>query len=203
MTRRTLLIGLALAAFTLLFLRTAWVGDDAYITLRTVDNFVRGFGLTWNVAERVQSYTHPLWMFLLTLIYLPTRDAYFTALFASFLASFLTFWLVARRDAFAALGVLTLLLSKSFMDYSASGLENPLTHLLLALFFIAFIEKQSSPLTLAFLASLIALNRQDAILFVIPVLIYLLISSLRGGYSRRSNPRVTRDCFATRPSTTP
>jgi arabinofuranosyltransferase len=175
MTRRTLLIGLALAAFTLLFLRAAWVGDDVYITLRTVDNFINGHGLTWNVAERVQAYTHPLWMFVLTLIHLPTRDAYFTALFASFLASFLTFWLVARRDGFAALGVLTLLLSKSFMDYSASGLENPLTHLLLVLFFIYFIEKSSSPFRLAFLASLLALNRQDAILFVLPVLVYLLL----------------------------
>jgi arabinofuranosyltransferase len=200
MTRK-LLLGLALAAFTLLFLRTAWVGDDAYITLRTVDNFVHGFGLTWNVAERVQSYTHPLWMFLLTLIYLPTRDAYLTALFASFLASILTFWMVARRDGFAALGVLTLLLSKAFMDYSASGLENPLTHLLLVLFFIAFVERtpksetlESDAFRLAFLASLLALNRLDTILFVFPALAYLLlVPSLRGGYSRRSNPRAMEE----------
>ncbi|MFZ5857693.1 MAG: hypothetical protein ACOYZ6_12745 [Chloroflexota bacterium] len=200
MTRRPLLIGLTLAAFALLFLRTAWVGDDVYITLRTVDNLVHGYGLTWNVAERVQSYTHPLWMFFLTALYLPTRDAYLTALLASFLASLLTFWLVARRDAFAALGVLTLLLSKAFMDYSTSGLENPLTHLLLVLFFIAFIEKQSSPLTLAFIASLLALNRQDAILFVIPAFIYILLSSsLRGGWpSRRSNPRLVEEIASQR-----
>ena len=185
MNRRNIL--LALLAFTLLFLRTAWVGDDAYITLRTVDNFVSGFGLTWNVAERIQSYTHPLWMFLLTLIYLPTRDAYLTDLLASFLASFLTFWLVARRDAFAALGVLTLLLSKSFMDYSASGLENPLTHLLLVLFFIAFIEKKSSPFRLAIIASLIALNRQDAILFVFPALALLVPQNLFCDANRKIN----------------
>jgi arabinofuranosyltransferase len=187
MTRKPLL-GLALLAFTLLFLRTAWVGDDVYITLRTVDNFVHGYGLTWNVAERVQAYTHPLWMFALTALYLPTHDAYLTALLASFLASVLTLWLAARRDGFAALGVLTLLLSKAFMDYSASGLENPLTHLLLALFFIAFVEKGSSPLTLAFLASLLALNRQDALLFVVPSFAYILLaSSLRGGWSSRQS----------------
>ncbi|MEW5940260.1 MAG: hypothetical protein AB1750_11395 [Chloroflexota bacterium] len=172
MTRNRLLLALALLAFLFVFVRTAWVGDDVYITLRTVDNFVNGYGLTWNVAERVQSYTHPLWMFLLTALYYPTRDAYLTALLASFLASLATFWLVARRQTFAALGVLTLLLSKAFMDYSASGLENPLTHLLLALFFIAFIEKESSPFRLALLAALIALNRQDAILFVLPPLVY-------------------------------
>ena len=205
MSRRNLLIGLALATFALLFLRTAWVGDDVYITLRTVDNFVNGYGLTWNIAERVQSYTHPLWMFLLTLIYLPTRDAYLTALLASLLASFATLWLVDRRGGFAALGVLTLLLSKAFMDYSASGLENPLTHLLLVLFFIAFIEKPSSPLHLALLASLIALNRQDVILFVLPALIYLLLSSLslrgprstpKARSSQRSNPRAAGESLA-------
>jgi arabinofuranosyltransferase len=188
---RKLFLGLALLAFVLIFLRTAWVGDDVYITLRTVDNFVHGYGLTWNVAERVQSYTHPLWMFLLTLIYLPTRDAYLTAVLASFLASLATFWLVARRQTFAALGVLTLLLSKAFMDYSASGLENPLTHLLLVLFFIAFVERsakspdfaplqsletlESDTLRLSFLAALIAINRLDAILFVLPALAYLLV----------------------------
>ena len=141
MTRRNLLLGLSLAAFLLVLLRTAWVGDDVYITLRTVDNFVNGYGLRWNVAERVQSFTHPLWMFLFVTVYAPTRDAYFTALTVSIAASLLTFWLVTRRDGFAWLGAVILLFSKAFVDYSASGLENPLTHLLLVLFFIAFIEK--------------------------------------------------------------
>ena len=195
MTRNRLLPGLTLLAFALLFIRTAWVGDDVYITLRTVDNFVHGYGLVWNVAERVQSYTHPLWMFLLMGIYAPTRDAYFTALFASFLASLATFWLVARRPTFAALGVLILLLSKAFMDYSAAGLENPLTHVLLSLFFIAFIEKESSPFRLALLAALIALNRQDAILFVLPALAYV---SLRGAAERRrSNPLANKEIALT------
>jgi hypothetical protein len=39
----------------------AWVCDDAYITFKTVDNFVEGYGLRWNVLERVQVHTHPLW----------------------------------------------------------------------------------------------------------------------------------------------
>ena len=152
MTRRNLLLGLSLVAFLLVLLRTAWVGDDVYITLRTVDNFVNGYGLRWNVAERVQSFTHPLWMFLFVTVYAPTRDAYLTALTISLAASLLTFWLVARRDGFAALGLVILLLSKAFADYSASGLENPLTHLLLVLFFVFFIEKPSSPFRLALLA---------------------------------------------------
>ena len=73
---RAALLGL----FTLVVVRTAWMCDDAYITLRTVDNFVSGFGPRWNVGERVQAYTHPLWMFMLALPYYFTREAYFTPL---------------------------------------------------------------------------------------------------------------------------
>jgi len=54
------------AAFTYLFLANSWVGDDAYIMFRVVDNFVNGYGLRWNVANRVQAYTHPLWMLVMT-----------------------------------------------------------------------------------------------------------------------------------------
>ena len=32
-----------LALFTYVFIVNAWVGDDAYITFRTVDNFVNGY----------------------------------------------------------------------------------------------------------------------------------------------------------------
>lgn len=163
-----------LAAFALILFRTAWVGDDVYITLRTVDNFVNGHGLLWNTSERVQSFTHPLWLFLLVLVYAPTRDAYTTALTVSIVTSLLTFWLIIRRDGFAWLGAAILLFSKAFVDYSASGLENPLTHLLLVLFFIYFIEKPSSTYRLGLLAALLALNRIDAVLFVVPALGYLL-----------------------------
>ena len=52
-----------LALFSILYLFSAWVADDAYITFRTIENFHHGYGLRWNTIERVQSYTHPLWMF--------------------------------------------------------------------------------------------------------------------------------------------
>ena len=73
----------ALLAFAGLSLWSAWVCDDAYITLRTVHNFVSGEGLRWNVAERVQSYTHPLWMFVLSAVYALTGEPYFTTIFTS------------------------------------------------------------------------------------------------------------------------
>jgi hypothetical protein len=68
-------------------LLTAWVSDDAFITLRTVDNWRHGYGLTWNIRERVQTYTHPLWMFLLAGIHVFVPNGYFTALIAGLLIS--------------------------------------------------------------------------------------------------------------------
>jgi hypothetical protein len=53
--KEKLVLGVLLAAFAALVVRNAWLSDDAYITFRTVDNFIHGYGLTWNVAERVQS----------------------------------------------------------------------------------------------------------------------------------------------------
>ena len=202
MSRNQRLIAFALLGiFALILIRTAWVGDDVYITLRTVDNFVNGYGLRWNVAERVQSFTHPLWMSLFAAVYAPTRNAYLTALLVSCAASLWTFWLVTRRDGFAWLGAAVLLFSKAFADFSASGLENPATHLLLVLFFIWFVEKPSSILRLAFVAALLALNRLDAILFVLPAIAYLLISpSLRGGRSsQRSNLQFNEGIASQRP----
>src|SRR5690348_16048670 len=68
------LSALAVAAFLVLEIKDAWLSDDAYITFRTVYNFTHGYGLVWNVGERVQSYTHPLWMFLLTIAYALGHD---------------------------------------------------------------------------------------------------------------------------------
>lgn len=52
--------------FCVLLLRTAWISDDAAITLRTALNFTHGYGPVFNIDERVQAYTHPLWFLLLS-----------------------------------------------------------------------------------------------------------------------------------------
>src|ERR1700689_4240051 len=41
-----------------------WICDDAFITLRYVKNFVEGNGIVYNVGERVEGYTHFLWLML-------------------------------------------------------------------------------------------------------------------------------------------
>lgn len=45
--------------------RRRWLGDDAYIDLRIVRNLLDGYGPVYNVGERVEAYTNPLWVALL------------------------------------------------------------------------------------------------------------------------------------------
>ena len=166
-----------LSLFAIAVVRTAWMCDDAYITLRTVDNFVSGFGPRWNVAERVQTYTHPLWMFVLALPYYVTREAYFTPLVVSMLASLAAMWLLVTRiavsSATAIIGASVLTFSRAFVEFSTSGLENPLTHLLLAIFFVLYWHpERAHRLThLWIVVSLIMVNRLDAGLLVLPAML--------------------------------
>lgn len=165
-----------LFAFLWVILLTAWLCDDAFITLRTVDNLVNGYGPVWNTDERVQAFTHPLWMLLLSAFYFFTREAYFTTLLVSVGASciavaLLTLFAQRRWYLLLFLGV-AITGSKAFVDFSTSGLENPLTHLLLALFAMAHLAAQrdsmQAPRWLGLLAGLIALNRLDLGLLVAP-----------------------------------
>lgn len=172
------LLAVALALLTVVFLRTAWLCDDAYITLRTVDNLVNGYGLTWNVGERVQAYTHPLWLFLIAAPYYFTREHFLTTVAVSVIVSVLATAVLAGRVArtlgTGLLAVTLLTFSQAFVDYSSSGLENPLTHLLLALYFAVLFHGAPGArnvLVLALLAALGALNRLDTALLYLPGLI--------------------------------
>ncbi len=44
-----------------------WVSEDAFITLRVVRNLLTGLGPVYNPGERVEAYTHPLWLAMLWL----------------------------------------------------------------------------------------------------------------------------------------
>jgi arabinofuranosyltransferase len=116
--------------------RTAWIGDDAYITLRTIDNFLNGYGLRWNPAERVQSYTHPLWLIILTPVIGLTGNPYLSAIGLSLVlaASAVGLTLASARPHpwLPPFVLLAMVASKSFTDYATSGLENALSHTLLA-----------------------------------------------------------------------
>jgi arabinofuranosyltransferase len=182
-TRKILTLFL-LFVFSIVLIRTAWVGDDSYITMRTVDNFLNGYGPTWNIDERVQTYTHPLWMFLLTIVYGVSRDAYLSLIGLSIFISLLTIFIfLAYRpgdDYSVLIGSAVLVLSNAYIDYSTSGLENPASHLLVLLFTLGYLKWKDQPsqkriLILMLLASLLTLNRMDLFLLCLPALLDIVL----------------------------
>lgn len=174
---RSLLFVVATVVVLLAVGERAWVTEDAYITFRTVDNFVHGYGLTWNIDERVQVYTHPLWMFLHIPLYWATEEPFLSTLALSVLCSVGAFVVAARqttRDWMPAVLALALVLSRAFCDYATSGLENPLNYLLLALFVTGGSLRRQ-----AFLVALLGFNRLDMLAIVGLALAYQAWGELR------------------------
>lgn len=157
--------------------QTAWVSDDAFITFRSIENFIHGYGPIFNIGERVQTFTHPLWFLLQSLANwgiglwrdnpLGSSRLYYMNILLSAAASGMTmlvFWFWgAVESKNAVLGLVVFTLSKAFMDYSTSGLENPLSHLLIAAF-LAFhlTHKQNNFSRLYILSSLARWRRPTA-----------------------------------------
>ncbi|MBP8130019.1 MAG: hypothetical protein KA184_10625 [Candidatus Hydrogenedentes bacterium] len=178
------MIVLFLAGFMAVAVRASWLCDDAYITFRTVDNLVSGYGPRWNTAERVQAFTHPLWMLLLAAVYAFTHEVFVTAQVLSLVITLATAVLIvlflAESPSAAVAALAALAFSKAFVEYSTSGLENPLTHLLLAAFLAVFFSNRPDArkvLPLSLLAGLAALTRMDTLLLYLPALVYLTVKT--------------------------
>jgi arabinofuranosyltransferase len=175
----SLFFPLSCAACFLYLLSSAWAADDAYITFRVIDNFVHGYGLRWNVDERVQVYTHPLWMWLHIPLYaLWPSPVYVTTLVSAITGTLAAYFLMqsapASRMAKMVLVLLPFALSKSLYDFISSGLEVPLEMCLLGWFWYVFIRFPEKLYRLLFIASLALLARFDALLLLAPPLLLLL-----------------------------
>lgn len=178
---RTFLVFIA----TLLVARVAWISDDALITLRTALNLSNGWGSGFNATEQVQAYTHPLW-FLLILIAGSVTGQWLLAIFVlSIGACALTILLlvvVASNLSRATLLVGLLLLSNAFVDFSTSGLENPLAYLMAAILFTLSLthvhHKVSRPTFHALVSGLtvsaILLLRLDLALLIAPIALFMM-----------------------------
>ena len=180
----TCVFALALLAAVL---RLAWLGDDAFITFRSVENLIAGHGPVWNIDERVQTYTHPAWFWLLGLARWLTGECEYTAMLLGTALSGAAVLLLARRLGTApAVAVLLALLvsSRAWTSYATSGLETSLTYLLIALLFLAAHGEDPARRLgrVAIVTGLLALTRLDLLLLGVPV----LLAQLRGVPRRRA-----------------
>jgi arabinofuranosyltransferase len=177
----------SLLLFICILIVNAWIVDDAYITFRSVDNFLDGHGLRWNVDERVQSYTHPLWMLLVAAAALVTGEMFYSALALSLGISLAAVFVAARFVAGGApwtqpLLLLALLCCKAVIDYTSSGLETPLAYLIAAVCIASLLGSASDEkkLTMAVACgSLSFLTRPDALVLYLPAIAYFLARTRR------------------------
>lgn len=161
-------------------LAAAWVSDDGLVTFRTVENLAAGDGFRWNTAERTQTATHPLWVLLLALGRLAGGELFASAIVISLACTVVATWLLARlaSSAWTALGVVALGLgaSRTFVQFSTGGLENPLVHALLAAFAAVWFGERAGRdgmvlRRLGVLAALLLLARIDLAPLVLPCMV--------------------------------
>ena len=181
-TYPNLMIGLVAVASTLLIFNYGWISDDAYITARYADNLVHGHGPVFNVGERVQGFTHPLWFLLFSGGLFILGEPIVVAVGLGGLLNVATFVVLGRallrsNDAPAVAVVFLALfamlhLSESWRSFQTSGLENSLTNFLLALVAVEVVHRETSGLSifkLSLYSSLLVLTRPDLLLIVAPL----------------------------------
>ncbi len=166
------------------FVRTAAVTEDAFITFRVIDNAMHGYGLVWNVGERVQPYTHPLWALLLLAFSVLSGEIFHTALALSLVLTITCAALIVRHSqggVTALWAVVALLFSEAFVEYSGATLENALAHALIAGFAVAWrlYPPGSDRRTwiAALCAGLLVVTRHDFVLLIAPAVAVLLLKT--------------------------
>lgn len=125
--------GLVFLASIVLGVRHAWTADDGFITFRVARNIAEGHGPVFNIGERIEASTSPIWTWLMGLLgwinagHLETLSACIGILLAS--GGLLLMMRGSQRgvvpDGRLVLpaGVLVLLCLRSFWEFETSGLD--------------------------------------------------------------------------------
>lgn len=176
-TQRALyvLVGLLSVA---LFLKNAWAAEDAFIILRSVEQFLAGHGFRWNPHERVQVFTSPLWYLLIIASTVFCKTLYLNLMglsLALHLALLTTTAFLLKNIKQWLLFVFLLTFSQAFFDFTASGLEYPLIYFLLATFVLLYLRNQhlQDKYWLTLTAGLLLITRHDTLLLIAPMLVHL------------------------------
>ena len=156
---------LAVLAAVTVFVKNAWVSEDAYIIFRSIEQLFTGHGPVWNPHERVQVFTSPLWFWTLAVVRIFSSNVFLNAIgmgLVLWLACLVVIRRVARSPGAFALIVLALLVSNGFADYTSSGLENSLLYFLLALFVLYYRQTGASQVEPAVLMAYIETSEGTA-----------------------------------------
>ncbi|EHR61187.1 hypothetical protein SaccyDRAFT_2310 [Saccharomonospora cyanea NA-134] len=127
-------VGGCVALFALLAWNSRWIADDGLIVLRTVRHLLEGHGPVFNVGERVEVNTSPLWTYLLALVGMSGLRLEWLSLAVGGLCAVAGLGLAldgTRRlhgttVVLAPAGVLAVLAMSPFREFATSGLETGL-----------------------------------------------------------------------------
>lgn len=156
-----------------------WLCDDIYITFRYSRNILAGIGWVYNAGERVEGYTHFLWLCIITAYQWLGGGAEFIAMYlgyVSFAATLLIFLVISfrvwgDRTFPVAFTSLALALHFDFKIWATGGLETSFFTFLVVLTFYVWNFSRLTPRKRYFLASLLAtlvvLTRPDGILLAL------------------------------------
>jgi hypothetical protein len=163
-------VALALVGGLVLAARSRWLCDDIFITFRYADHILAGHGAVFNDGERVEGFTHPLWLALVTLWRLVggAPEPFVIALgLAAYAGVILACGL--RRTAFPLAAIL-LALNHDFRIWATSGLETMAFTLSVVLAVFALIDRRWRIAGVAL--SVAVLLRPDGLVFCAVALVW-------------------------------
>ncbi|HTK82022.1 MAG TPA: hypothetical protein VL633_07000 [Bacteroidota bacterium] len=165
-----------------------FVNDDAFISFRYARNAVNGFGLVYNVGEKVEGYTNFLWTMLIAAgMKLQIEPVKFSEVLGIFfylctlsLFCAISWKLNPRRSSglfVIPLTAVCLAVHRDFSVYATSGLETSFyTFLISALFAcMLFGRSRTSLLLSGFIVVLAMMTRPDGIIFLMASAFYVVL----------------------------
>ncbi|MBO6111879.1 MAG: hypothetical protein J6P45_02365 [Lachnospiraceae bacterium] len=174
---------IVLSVFFVIVIFSSWMCDDAYHGFVMAKHLVEGNGFVYNIGERVNAATNPLFILIIALVDAVSDSMYISAtvvsvLFSSLAAIILLFKFCETRMQLAECFIF-LCTCRSFVTYTTSGLENCLLFLLAVLMMLVILKNEEygtkQLLILALVMSAAAMTRLDNALIYAPVLVYIYL----------------------------
>ncbi len=162
----------------------AWQSDDSYHAYIMAKNLVDGNGFVYNIGQRSTASTCPLFTLVVAAGYFVIRDMFFVSLLINIVFSALAFNILirdfCRTKRQILFSLIVLIGSVSFVSYTTSGLENSMLFVLGACFMKLYLKYErysaKTMLQMAFLISLIAMTRMDAVLIFAPMAVFVYLT---------------------------
>jgi arabinofuranosyltransferase len=169
-----------------------WVGDDIFIGLRYVENFLDGHGWVYNTGEHVEGYTDFLWLVIIAFFQNLRFDPITTSINLGILSYVFIVLTAAAIDCeinkyssrkfYLPVVLILLTLNYDFSIWATGGLETSFITLLYCLiFYLAFYSTLKTSfrlLLIGIIGSLSTLTRPDSLLIFAMTNLFLLSYNL-------------------------